>query len=133
MPLLQVHYQIVIAKNEGINMKPAIIDIPGIGPAAAEALAEHRVKSLASLARASVETISAIPGFSEARAAKVIAAAAELLALTGNTPPVKDKAKPQDASDKSGGKGKKDKKNKGKGKKGKGKKGKGKGKKKGKK
>jgi len=86
-------------------MKPAIIDIPGIGPAAAETLAEHRIRTLAALARASVEKISAIPGFSEARAASVIAAAAELTAATGATPTATDEG----ASEKSD-KGKKDKK-----------------------
>ncbi|MEN8106624.1 MAG: helix-hairpin-helix domain-containing protein [Pseudomonadota bacterium] len=116
-------------------MKPAIIDIPGIGPAAAETLAEHRIRSLAGLARASVEKITAIPGFSEARATQVIAAAAELLAASGTTPAAKDAGEESGKKTKSGGKGKKDKKKKDKGKgknKGKGK-GKNKGKKKGKK
>ena len=99
------------------NMKPAIIDIPGIGPAAVAALAEYRIKSLASLARASVEKISAIPGFSEARATQVIAAAAELLAASGTSQPAKDKGEKSGKKDKAGGKGKKDKKKKGKGKK----------------
>ena len=45
-------------------MKPAIIDIKGIGPAAVETLAEHRIKSVNALARASIEKITAIPGFS---------------------------------------------------------------------
>jgi hypothetical protein len=120
------------------NMKPAIIDIPGIGPAAAEALAEHRIRGVVSLARASVEKVSAIPGFSEARAAQVIAAAAELLAASGTPPSTKDEGKESGKKTKSGGKGKKDKKDKKKKDKGKGKnkrkgKGKGKGKKKGKK
>ena len=101
-------------------MKPAIIDIPGIGPAAAEALAEHRIRGLASLARASVEKISAVPGFSEARAERVIAAAAELLAASGATPPAKNKMAETAGKTKVGGgkhkKDKKDKKKKGKGK-----------------
>ena len=115
-------------------MKPAIMDIPGIGPAAAAALAEHRIKTLAGLARASVEKVSAVPGFSEARAIKVIAEASALLAAADKTPVVKDKPaghvkKDMKARKDKGkakkGKGKekkKDKKNKGK------KKGKGKGK-----
>ena len=111
-------------------MKPAIIDIPGIGPAAAEALAEHRIRSLAGLARASVEKISSIPGFSEARAAQVIAAAVELTAASGTTPAATDEGTSA-KREKAAGKGKKEKKEK---KKGKGKdKKKGKGKKKGKK
>jgi len=116
-------------------MKPAIIDIPGIGPAAAEALAEHRIRTLAALARASVEKISSIPGFSEARAAKIIAAAAELTAASGTTPAATDEGTSA-KREKAAGKGKKDKKkkkNKGKGKDKKKDKKKGKGKKKGKK
>jgi hypothetical protein len=109
-------------------MKPAIIDIPGIGAAAAEALAEHRIRGLAGLARASVGKIAAIPGFSEARAAQVIAAATELLATSGSTQPARSKEEKSGKQDKAGGKGKKGKKDKKK-KKGKGK-GKGKGKKK---
>ena len=117
-------------------MKPAIIDITGIGPAAAATLAEHRIRTVASLARAPVEKITAVPGFSEARAARVIAAAAELLAASGTTPAAEDEATESTEKTKAGGKEKKDKKDKkGKSKgKAKGKsKGKGKGKKKGKK
>lgn len=120
------------------SMKPTIIDIPGIGPAAAEALAEHRIKTLAGLAHASVEKVSAVPGFSEARATKVIAAAKALLPDPDKAPPMQDNAddklnkasKGKKDKDKKKAKGKKkDKKNKDK-KKGKGK---NKGKKKGKK
>jgi Holliday junction resolvasome RuvABC DNA-binding subunit len=118
-------------------MKPAIIDISGIGPAAAAVLGEHRIRGLASLARASVEKIASIPGFSEARAAQVIAAATELLAPAGTPPSAKDEGEKSGKKTKAGGKDKKDKKKKDKGKgknKGKGKgKNKGKGKKKGKK
>ena len=123
-------------------MKPAITDIPGIGPAAAAALGEHGLKSLADLANSSVEKINTVPGFSEARAVKVLAAATELLAASGTTPSVRSAEKKPGKKDKSGCKGKKDKKNKknkknkgkGKGKdKKKDKKKKGKGKKKGKK
>ena len=124
-------------------MKPAIIDIAGIGPAAVKTLAEHGIRTLASLSKASIQKITAIPGFSEARAAQVIADSIELLAESGITPSAKEKKSAK--KDKAGGKGKKDKKKKGKKKgkkdkkdkgkgKGKGKnKGKGKGKKKGKK
>ena len=111
-------------------MKPAIIDIPGIGSAAAATLAEHRIKGLVSLAKSSVEKIAAIPGFSEARAAKIIAAAAELTAVSGTTPAATTLAKRK--KDKKNKKDKK-KKNKGKGKDKKKDKKKGKGKKKGKK
>lgn len=107
-------------------MKPAIIDINGIGPAAVETLAEYRINSVNALARASVEKIAAIPGFSEARAARVIAEAADLLAASGMTLSADDSDKKRSKKDKKGKKGKKGKK------KGKGK-NKGKGKKKGKK
>ena len=115
-------------------MKPAINDIAGIGPAAVEALAEHGIRTLANLSKASVEKITAVPGFSEARATQAIADATELLGAAGTTQPAKEKKSgKKDKKDKKG-KGKKDKKKKGKDKKGKGKnKGKGKGKKKGKK
>ena len=118
-------------------MKSAITDIPGIGPAAAAALGEHGLKSLADLANSSVEKINTVPGFSEARAVTVLAAATELLAASGTTPSAGNAEKKPGKKDKSAGKGKKDKKkNKGKGKgkdKKKDKKKKGKGKKKGKK
>jgi len=113
-------------------MKPAIIDITGIGPAAAEALAEHRIRTVATLARASVEKVSTVPGFSEVRATRVIAAATELLATSGPPPAAQDEGGKSGKQAKAGGKdkkGKKDKKKKGKGKN----KGKGKGKKKDKK
>jgi hypothetical protein len=110
-------------------MKPVITDITGIGPAAAEALAEHRIKTVANLATASVETITAIPGFSAARTERVIAAAGELLAESGTTPAATDTEKESSNKDKKD----KKKKNKGKDKKKDKKKGKGKGKKKDKK
>ena len=108
-------------------MKPAIIDIKGIGPAAVATLAEYRINSVNALAGASVEKIAAIPGFSETRAAMVIAEAADLLAASGITQSADDSGKQHGKKDK-----KKDKEKKGKGAKGKGK-NKGKGKKKGKK
>ena len=73
-------------------MKTAITDIAGIGPATAATLNEHRIRSLSSLANASVERIAAIPGFSESRASRVIAAAGELLAGSGTKRPTKKKA-----------------------------------------
>jgi len=118
----------------GVNqMTPAIIDIKGIGPAAAETLAEYRINSVTALARASIEKISAIPGFSETRAATVISQAADLLAASGITQSADDSDQPQGKEDKKDKKDKKNKKKKGKdkGKKGKGK-NKGKGEKKGK-
>ena len=120
-------------------MKPTINDIAGIGPVAVEALAEHGIRTLASLSKASVKKIATVPGFSEARATSAIADATELLGAAGTTQPAREKKSGK--KDKAGGKGKKDKKDKKdkkkkgkdkKDKKGKGK-NKGKGKKKGKK
>ena len=114
-------------------MAPAIIDIKGIGPAAVETLAGYRINSVDALAQASIEKIAAIPGFSETRAAMVIAEAADLLAAPEITQSADDSDKQHGKKDKKKMKDKKkDKKKKGKGKKGKGK-NKSKGKKKGKK
>lgn len=60
-------------------MSSGITDIAGIGPAAANTLAEHGIRTLKALSNASVDKVAAVPGFSTARAQKVIAAAAELL------------------------------------------------------
>ena len=98
-------------------MEPEIIDINGIGPAAAATLDEHGITNLADLANASVEEITTVPGFSEARAVRVLAAATELLAASGITPSAEEKKSGK--KDKTVGKdkkGKKDKKKKGKGK-----------------
>jgi len=98
-------------------MKPGIIDITGIGPAAAAALSDHGFASLKSVATSTVEKISEVPGFSEARAAKVIAAAAELLPAETESGKKKDKKDKKNKKGKDKKKGKKDKKGKGKGKK----------------
>ncbi|MDH3887409.1 MAG: helix-hairpin-helix domain-containing protein, partial [Gammaproteobacteria bacterium] len=89
-------------------MKPQIIDIPGIGPTAAAALDEHGFKSLADLARSSVEKVNAVPGFSEARAVKVIADATELLGTPAKIPA--DSGKSPEKTDNTRGKDKKNKK-----------------------
>jgi hypothetical protein len=103
-------------------VKPAIIDIVGIGPAAASTLAEYGYRTLASLARTSIDKLTEVPGFSEARATKVIAAASELLPAKAAPVGKKgDKDKKGKKDKKKGKKGKKDKKAK-KNKKGKGKK-----------
>lgn len=95
-------------------MKPAIINITGIGPVAIKALAEHGIRSLAKLSRASVKKIASIPGFSKARATRTIADAAELLAATAAASP--DKGGKSASKGKAGGKGKKGRKGKEKGK-----------------
>jgi len=106
-------------------MSSSITDISGIGPAAANALAEHGIHNLKALAKAGVEQVSSVPGFSDVRSRKVIAAAAELLGSSTPEEPA-EKSTGKDAKGKKHGKDKK--KNK-KDKKKKGKKGKGKNKK----
>ena len=88
-------------------MKPAITDIPGIGPVAAEALAEHDLTTVYRLSKTTIEKLSTIPGFSEARATKVIAAAIELHGTYG-------KARQPESEEAQGGSEKKGKKDKGK-------------------
>ena len=101
-------------------MAAATTDIPGIGPVAAASLAEHGYRTLKKLASASVEKLASVPGFSTARAGKVIAAARELLPANNDTKGA-GAQRPDKGKDKRGKKDKKDKK-KGKGKgKGKGK------------
>ena len=57
---------------------PSLTDVNGIGAVAASALRKAGVKTPASLAKATVERIAAIPGFGVVRAAAVIKAAAAL-------------------------------------------------------
>lgn len=96
-------------------MNPTIIDIPGIGPAAVAALAEHRIKTVRALARASVQKIATVPGFTEARAARVKEEAAALLAEEETAPAgsesIPEEPRKQD-KEKRGKKDKKDKKDK---------------------
>ncbi len=99
-------------------MKPVIIDIQGIGPAAEESLAEHGYRTLRKLAGTTVEKLATVPGFSEARAGKVIAAAAELLRSESGEKGAKGKQAGKEKKGKKDKRGKKDKKGK-KGKKGK--------------
>lgn len=61
-------------------MKPELTDVRGIGPSAARALEAQGIRSVADLAKASLEKVTAAPGFGEARGAEIIAAAAALLA-----------------------------------------------------
>ncbi|MDX1697425.1 MAG: helix-hairpin-helix domain-containing protein [Thiohalobacterales bacterium] len=96
-------------------MKPAIIDIPGIGPVAEATLAEHGFRKLKKLARTSIERLATVPGFGEARAGKVIAAARELLPARKDkkrrkSSKSKDKQAKLRAGDKKGKRGGKDKK-----------------------
>ena len=63
-------------------MPRAIEEVPGIGPASALILQESGIHSADDLAARQVEEVAAIKGFSQIRAAQVIAAARELFVLT---------------------------------------------------
>ena len=92
-------------------MATAITDIPGIGPVAAAALAEHGYPNLRKLAASTAEKLAGVPGFSLVRATKVIAAARALLSgKTGDTQAERDAKKKADKT--KGGKHKRDKKKK---------------------
>ena len=64
-------------------MASSITDVRGIGASAAGALARQGLKTAEDLAAATVATIAAVPGFSEARATTVKKAASELVAGGG--------------------------------------------------
>lgn len=66
-------------------------EIPGIGPQTAGSLAEHGFPDVDAVAGAKVADLSAVPGFSAARAEKTIKAAK---ALTGTTKKAATKKKP---------------------------------------
>ncbi len=68
-------------------MPRAIEDVAGIGPATAKILQESGILSADDLAARQVEEVAAIKGFSQVRAAQVIAAARELFVLTREDPP----------------------------------------------
>lgn len=67
-------------------MPRAIEDVAGIGPATAKILQESGILSADDLAARQVEEVAAIKGFSQVRAAQVIAAARELFVLTREDP-----------------------------------------------
>lgn len=102
---------------------PKLSGISGVGPATARLLTESGFTSVESVARATPEELARIPGFGEARAAAVIAAAGSLHG--SGTAPVpgsksqkakkkdgkkKKKKKKEDKGTKKGKKGKKGKK-----------------------
>lgn len=60
-------------------MTSSITAISGIGVSTAETLASHGIKTVKDLAKASIEQITRVPGFSHARASKAKAGAANLL------------------------------------------------------
>jgi predicted RecB family nuclease len=64
-------------------MKAQLTDVRGVGPTTASALKAQGVRTVAALAKASVDKVTAAPGFGETRAVEVIAAATALLAAAG--------------------------------------------------
>ncbi len=63
-------------------MTSKVTNISGIGSATATILSEHKFKTVISIAQTTVEKLSAVPGFSTARASNAIDAAKQLLAAT---------------------------------------------------
>ena len=61
-------------------------DIPGIGPQTAKVLAEHGFADAAGIARATVDALAAVPGFSEVRAKRTIDAARSLVPSAKKAP-----------------------------------------------
>jgi len=59
--------------------QPQLTDLPTVGEHTAQALAEHGFHSVADLAAATIEKLSAVPGFSDARAVAIRQAAVQLL------------------------------------------------------
>lgn len=95
--------------------KPAaeskLTDISGIGLATARILEQHGFESPAQLASASIDKLSALPGFGAKRSASLIAAAQATKTLSAATPNRDEEKKKKKKKD---GKGKKDKKKRGK-------------------
>jgi hypothetical protein len=97
-------------------MAKSIGDVSGIGPATAALLKEAGIGTVEKLAAASLDRVSAIKGFGEIRAARVIEAAKSLLAADGKTvaadkkPKKKKAAKPSSEKAKKASRKKKDKK-----------------------
>ena len=97
--------------------EPKLNKISGVGPATAQVLAESGFASVEAVAKANIQEIARVPGFGEARAATVIAAAG-LLQSSDDAPSSGESSK----KDKSKKRKKKKKKRKDKKKSGKGKK-----------
>ncbi|MCP4125479.1 MAG: hypothetical protein GY753_00265 [Gammaproteobacteria bacterium] len=56
-----------------------ILDIKGVGESAKSVLVEHGFKSVKAISKASIESVSAVPGFGPARSKAIILAAADLM------------------------------------------------------
>ena len=79
-------------------MTSPLTKILGIGPASAQTLTEHGYHSVEDIADATVDAISAIPGFGTIKATQVIISAVDLTRQTATEPP--EEAKKQKSSKK---------------------------------
>ena len=70
--------------------------IPGIGPATARTLADAGYSTVKAVAKTSENKLSKVPGFGNARAAAVIAAAQGTLAAAGSDKTAETKKKTKD-------------------------------------
>ena len=62
-------------------MAKAIVDVKGIGPASAALLIERGIRTVEDMAAATIAQLTAVQGFSDIRAARVIEEAKTLLAM----------------------------------------------------
>lgn len=77
-------------------MKPTLTDITGIGPSTAQDLADGGIRTVDDLANASASAICAVPGFGAIRAARIKAAAAELIRRSGSSAvPTEESTEPE--------------------------------------
>jgi len=74
---------------EGFTMAIALTEVTGIGESTVKLLVEHGYENAEDLAEATLAGLTVVPGFSEVRAGRVIAAAQQLVAAA------KPKAKPK--------------------------------------
>jgi hypothetical protein len=74
-------------------MSTSVLEIKGIGPAAAAILAENGITCAEDLAATTVLQIAAIKGFNEIRATQVLADAQALIATDGTKDEIKIKGK----------------------------------------
>jgi len=72
-------------------MTLTVTEVRGIGASTAETLKKHGFKTVANLASATVEQLTAIPGFSQSRAKNTIEAAQALLDTAPAQVPEQDK------------------------------------------
>lgn len=62
-------------------MSSEITNIAGVGSTTAAVLSQHKFSTVASVANTTIEELTTVPGFSVARAEKIITAAKQLLNL----------------------------------------------------